>query len=165
MLLCVIIDNSQISFRFALSFTVSEISTFYIKMAKLAFFSKFRTHDLKVLSPNYEKAHQLNIGKIAAKFENKLHPIATDMLRTNSETLQAITIQFRSFLVGLKLKFSWKKNDPANMIKYNTYVLLKPDLAVLVPLSRKPCTMCWSHTLHLAKERAGGKAEAGCCGG
>ena len=30
--------------------------TFYIKMSKLAFFSKFRTHHLEKLSPNYEKA-------------------------------------------------------------------------------------------------------------
>ena len=30
--------------------------TFYIKMSKLANFSKFRTHDLEKLSPKYEKA-------------------------------------------------------------------------------------------------------------
>ena len=45
-------------------FTVSEISTFYIKMAK------FQTHELEILSPNYEKASLLSIDNIAAKFED-----------------------------------------------------------------------------------------------
>ena len=46
------------------------------------FFSKFLTHDLEVLSPNYEKAHLLSVGKIAGKFEEAppcsyRHPPAT----------------------------------------------------------------------------------------
>ena len=60
---------SSISYR-----TVSEISPFYIKIANWQFFSKFRTHDLEVLSPNYEKALLLSIGNIAAKFEDATTP-------------------------------------------------------------------------------------------
>ena len=70
--------------HFALSHivTVSEISTFHIKMPKLAISSKFRTHDLEILSPNYEKAHLLIIGNIAAKFEEATPCSYTDMLQT-----------------------------------------------------------------------------------
>ena len=53
----VVTDNalSQISIRFTLSSPVSE--HFVDKNGKkLAFFSKFRTHELEILSPNYEKA-------------------------------------------------------------------------------------------------------------
>ena len=32
-------------------------------------FSKFKSHDLEVSSPNYEKAHILSMGNIAAKFK------------------------------------------------------------------------------------------------
>ena len=40
-------------------------------MAKLAIFLKFRSNDLQVLSPYYEKLHLLmiSIGNIATKFE------------------------------------------------------------------------------------------------
>ena len=48
---------------------LSEISPFYIKIAKLVVFSKFWTHDLEGLSPNYEKAPLLSIDNFAAKFE------------------------------------------------------------------------------------------------
>ena len=61
---------SQISIRFALSLTISKISPFNIKIAELAVFSKFRTDDLEVLSPNYGKAPLLSIDNITAKFED-----------------------------------------------------------------------------------------------
>ena len=67
---------------FTLSLTVSEISTFYIKMAKSAIISKFRTHDLEILSPNYDKAPLLSIDNIAAKFEDATPCCDRDILRT-----------------------------------------------------------------------------------
>ena len=49
-------------------------------MAKLAFFSKFRTHDLEVLSPNYEKAPLLSKDNIAAKLEDATpYPVVTEI--------------------------------------------------------------------------------------
>ena len=57
---------------------VTEICSRQKKIAKLAVFSKFRTHDLKVLSPNYEKTLLLSIGNIAAKFED-VHPVVTEI--------------------------------------------------------------------------------------
>ena len=55
----------SISYRF-------KAKQFLHKNGKIAIFTKFRTHDLKVFSPNYEKSHmltELSIGKIA-KFED-----------------------------------------------------------------------------------------------
>ena len=75
---------SQIFIRLALSLTVSEISPFYIKVAELAVFSKFQTHDLEVLSPNYEKALLLSRDNIAAKFEDATPCSYRDMLRTKT---------------------------------------------------------------------------------
>ena len=61
------------------------------------FFSTFQTHDLEVLSPNYEKA-MYSADNIAGKFE-MLHPIVTEICSgQNSEPPaacqppQAITI-------------------------------------------------------------------------
>ena len=60
-------------------------------MAKLAIFSKFQTHDLEELSPNYEKAHLLSIDNIAAKFEEAtLCSLVTEIfsnLNNNPKTL------------------------------------------------------------------------------
>ena len=44
--------------------------------------NKFRTHDLKVLSPNYAKALLLSIGNTAAKFEDATPCSYRDMLQT-----------------------------------------------------------------------------------
>ena len=52
----------------------------------MAVFSKFRTHYLEVLSPNYEKALLLSIDNIAAKFEDATPCSYRDMLRTKCET-------------------------------------------------------------------------------
>ena len=77
----VIIDNAVIQ-NFHPFLTVSEISPFYLKIKKLAVFSKFWTHDLKVLSLYYEKALLLHIGNIAAKLEDATPCSYRDMLRT-----------------------------------------------------------------------------------
>ena len=61
---------------------VTQICSGQNQIAKLAVFSKFRTHDLEVLSPNYEKALLLSIGNIAAKFEDATPCSYRDMLRT-----------------------------------------------------------------------------------
>ena len=111
----------QIFIRFTLSLTVSEISPFNIKIAKLAFFSKFRTHDLEVLSPDYEKA-LLHIRNIAVKFENAKPWSYRDMLRTKKWDArpppQALTITQTPAGCGLKSqitnifknsKILWKK--------------------------------------------------------
>ena len=45
-------------------------------------FAKFQTHNLEVLSPNYEKAHLLSIGYITAKFEEATPCSYRDMLPT-----------------------------------------------------------------------------------
>ena len=52
------------------------------KNRKIGSFLKFQTHDLKVLSPYYEKALLLSIGNIAAKFEDATPCSYRDMLRT-----------------------------------------------------------------------------------
>ena len=51
-------------------------------MEKLAVFSTFRTHDLEVLSPNYENALLLSIDNIASKFEDATPCSYRDMPRT-----------------------------------------------------------------------------------
>ena len=72
-------------------------------MEKLAVSSTFQTHDLEVLSTNYDKAPLLSIDNIAGKFE-MLHPIVTE----NSEhpascpPPQAITITQKH--AGCRLK-------------------------------------------------------------
>ena len=54
---------------------------FLHKNHKIGIF-KIWTHDLEVLSPNYEKVPLLSIDNIAAKFEDATHCSYRDMLRT-----------------------------------------------------------------------------------
>ena len=67
-------------YRVRITMTIAYDLRSKLKMVKLAFFSKFRTHDLEVLSPNYEKAHLLIIGNIAAKFEEATSCSYSNML-------------------------------------------------------------------------------------
>ena len=60
---------------------------------KICNFCNFRTRNLKVLSPNYEKAHLLSIGQIAESLK-KLHsemPAAHMLVRTPACMAEAIT--------------------------------------------------------------------------
>ena len=51
-------------------------------MTKLAIFLNFWTHDLEILSPNYEKAPLLSIDNIAVKFEDATPCSYRDMIQT-----------------------------------------------------------------------------------
>ena len=64
---------------------VTERSSGQKQIAKLAVFSKFQTHDLEVLSPNYEKALLHSIGNIAAKFEDATPCSYRDIFRTKTK--------------------------------------------------------------------------------
>ena len=90
-----IIDNAVIqNVHPFLSLTVSEISPFYIKITKLAVFSKFWTHDLEGLSPYYEKAPLLSIENIAAKFVDATSCCYRDMFRTKKIAKSAVFSKF-----------------------------------------------------------------------
>ena len=80
--LCINPVRVKMVLLYALSLMVSEIIIFYIKMVKLDDFSKFRTHDLEVLSPYYEKTSLLSIDNITAKFEDATSCSYRDKLRT-----------------------------------------------------------------------------------
>ena len=72
------------------------------------FFPNFKTHDLEVLGPNYEKAHLLRIDNIAAKFEVALDKIV------RCPPPQAITITQKPASCGLKMEN--KKYTPSNQL-------------------------------------------------